>query len=309
MKDIKEIKSTSSDTDQHPRRASYAYRAVKAVEDVVRRMSSPVSMSHLEEHLEREIERDAQHPDRFIDIIRVSGEKILHTKKVLLLIVLLNIIDCALVLGELILDIHFVKGMVNIGKNLTISFVKQLKSSFPWLFHNVELSDVHIFYNKLLDLGEQIANSSSTANPFLYYNDTMSANREDVIVYTQNDLPKYLALRQGCSLEEDVAHAFHKCSISILGVLTLIFLDGIIVISSFVIDLVFIKGLIALPLEDAVGILAFLIPWRVVRVSNSLIMAVMDQGHLKLKMQYKEKKKIMKKLDHANNYNFYYKVS
>lgn len=38
--------------------------------------------------------------------------KILHSKKVLLMVVVLNVIDCGLVLGELMLDIHFVKGTV-----------------------------------------------------------------------------------------------------------------------------------------------------------------------------------------------------
>lgn len=34
----------------------------------------------------------------------------MHTKWVLLAIVLLNIVDCVLVMGELILDIYYLKG-------------------------------------------------------------------------------------------------------------------------------------------------------------------------------------------------------
>lgn len=41
------------------------------------------------------------------------------------------------------------------------------------------------------------------------------------------------------------------------------------VISSFVVDLVYIQGMVAYPLQEAVQILAFLIPWRVLRVANS----------------------------------------
>ena len=37
----------------------------------------------------------------------------MHTKQVLLSIVVLNIIDCVLVLGELILDIYYLKGKLN----------------------------------------------------------------------------------------------------------------------------------------------------------------------------------------------------
>lgn len=36
----------------------------------------------------------------------------MHTKWVLLAIVLLNIVDCILVMGELILDIYYLKGQV-----------------------------------------------------------------------------------------------------------------------------------------------------------------------------------------------------
>lgn len=45
--------------------------------------------------------------------------------------------------------------------------------------------------------------------------------------------------------------------------------DGVIVIASFILDIVFIKGLTVYPLEETVQILAFLMPWRVIRVANS----------------------------------------
>ena len=41
--------------------------------------------------------------------IRKTGNKFLHTKGVLLLIVILNGLDCLLVLSELVLDVHFIK--------------------------------------------------------------------------------------------------------------------------------------------------------------------------------------------------------
>ena len=42
--------------------------------------------------------------------LQSSCQDILHSKKVLFLIVLLNITDCLLVLAGLILDIHYIKG-------------------------------------------------------------------------------------------------------------------------------------------------------------------------------------------------------
>jgi len=49
---------------------------------------------------------------QYFDIYRLrrKGERFLHSKHVLLIIVALNVIDCVLVLGELILDIHYVVG-------------------------------------------------------------------------------------------------------------------------------------------------------------------------------------------------------
>lgn len=41
---------------------------------------------------------------------RHKGALVLHSKHVLLLVVILNLVDCSLVLSELILDIHYVKG-------------------------------------------------------------------------------------------------------------------------------------------------------------------------------------------------------
>lgn len=45
--------------------------------------------------------------------LQSSCQDILHSKKVLLLIVLLNILDCLLVLAGLILDINYIKGTNN----------------------------------------------------------------------------------------------------------------------------------------------------------------------------------------------------
>jgi len=56
---------------------------------------------------------------------RKSGENILHSKKVLMLIVILNIIDCALVLAELILDIVFIKGKQTLNIKITNKFTPQ----------------------------------------------------------------------------------------------------------------------------------------------------------------------------------------
>ena len=54
-----------------------------------------------------------------------------------------------------------------------------------------------------------------------------------------------------------------------LGFAVLQVFDAMIIVASFVVDLVFLKGLQAFPLDDSIFILAFLLPWRVIRVVNS----------------------------------------
>lgn len=45
--------------------------------------------------------------------------------------------------------------------------------------------------------------------------------------------------------------------------------DGIIVIVSFVLDLVFLKGILGMEIEEGAEVLTLLVPWRVIRVVNS----------------------------------------
>ncbi|GFS15675.1 voltage-gated hydrogen channel 1 [Elysia marginata] len=49
-------------------------------------------------------------------------------------------------------------------------------------------------------------------------------------------------------------------------------------------------------IQDFVFILAFLLPWRVIRVVNSLVVAVQDHEHFRLKLIYGRKKKIVNSL-------------
>ncbi|KAH3897331.1 hypothetical protein DPMN_021519 [Dreissena polymorpha] len=119
----------------------------------------------------------------------------------------------------------------------------------------------------------------------------------------------------GHSVWEDVAHGLHKASITILGILffesilkiicmgkeflskKLEVFDTIVVIVSFVVDVVLLRGLTHYKVQDALLILSFLLPWRVIRVVNSLIVAVLDHEHFRLKMLYKEKKMISAQLE------------
>ncbi|XP_060080352.1 uncharacterized protein LOC132559748 [Ylistrum balloti] len=311
------------------RRTSYAHRAVLAVENVARRMSMPAfTVDTIAQNLEEEIERDSEEPKGNFEKIQRSGEQILHSKKILLLIVVLNIIDCALVLAELILDIHFIKDMVHEAEDLLYKFTTILLQTFPAIFIGLETGEVADIFNKVIDVitsynqtTDIYLNLSTNSNVTYSYRSRRLAALAGIQkdFFTNADLPAFLESDQKHHLVEDLAHAFHKASIIILGILVLLTLlkvfcygstlfkkkfelfDGLIVVTSFVIDIALIKGIMGYPLEDAVETLAFLIPWRVIRVANSLVMAVMDEAHLQLKMIYTEKKAVEEKYEEAES--------
>ncbi|ESO95437.1 hypothetical protein LOTGIDRAFT_160585 [Lottia gigantea] len=72
--------------------------------------------------------------------------------------------------------------------------------------------------------------------------------------------------------------------------------DAVIVLISFLVDLIFLNRLPNYEIQDFVFILAFLLPWRVMRVVNSLVVAVKDHEHFRLKLVYSRKKKIQNSL-------------
>nr|KAI8759895.1 Voltage-gated hydrogen channel 1 [Biomphalaria glabrata] len=77
--------------------------------------------------------------------------------------------------------------------------------------------------------------------------------------------------------------------------------DAIVIIASFAVDLTFIKGLAEFAVDDSIFVLVFLLPWRVIRVVNSLVMAVIDHEHVKLRLLYSRKKKLDKTVETLRN--------
>lgn len=61
----------------------------------------------------------------------------MHTKWVLLAIVLLNIVDCVLVMGELILDIYYLKGSFVIIFLCIIFIIVLCINSNLWILHGL----------------------------------------------------------------------------------------------------------------------------------------------------------------------------
>ncbi|XP_045176759.2 uncharacterized protein LOC123537192 [Mercenaria mercenaria] len=275
------------------------------------------TLSVWEDYLEKHLHKDNFKPQSKLQRFRKYGKEILHSRVVLLVVVILNCLDCILVLSELILDVYFIKKMIVTAENTMEQFNQLLKDRHPEQFAGYQVHDTHKFYNKILTT-KLICDSNLT---YLDLSKTTRSIRNAVIspsidagvhdpglpVFKDSDDPHFLE-EEAHSMEELVSHAFHKASITILGILVLFTLfrifchglafvkhklevfDGIVVIASFTLDVCYIEGLTNYPVESFVLILVIMIPWRIIRVLNSLIIAVKDNFHFLLKLMYKKNK-------------------
>ncbi|XP_052800337.1 uncharacterized protein LOC128231488 isoform X2 [Mya arenaria] len=299
------------------------------------RTYSGAQLQRTELGLEREIRRESYVPPRTRRIARLRhrGEMILHSKHVLLAIVILNLVDCCLVLGELVLDIHYIKEIREDTDATSKKFIETMESRYPrhiYDFHVDEIahvyeqlyhadctwpedaSDVSVVTLENTTLPEEKPTNKTHIGRLLKRSDNPSAHLLNAIpgaVYARKVYPLHREHDESAhSVLEDIAHGLHKASVVILGVLfvenllklvcmgseffakKLEVFDTIVVIVSFVVDLVLLKGLTEFAVQDALFILSFLLPWRVIRVVNSLIVAVLDHEHFRLKMLYRATK-------------------
>ncbi|XP_052802585.1 uncharacterized protein LOC128232854 [Mya arenaria] len=268
--------------------------------------------------------------------LRHRGEMVLHSKQVLLAVVILNLVDCCLVLGELVLDIHYVKELRHETEYTSAKFIVEMESRYPDVIHGHSIDDIGRLYSEIYKAQcfwpsgkNHLPTTQALAEHRRYNRDVETYSTSTPPVYNQNvsvlgqsnkqqnssaadshDLKELLNHLGGHSLMEDIAHGLHKASITILGILfvenllklfcmgktffikKLEVFDAFIVVVSFVVDLVLLKGLTEFPVPDALYILSFLLPWRVIRVVNSLLVAVLDHEHFRLKMLYREKKAV-----------------
>ncbi|KAK6191871.1 hypothetical protein SNE40_003451 [Patella caerulea] len=295
----------------------------------------------IENELEEEIRRDNKAPPKqTVARWRREGEKILRSKYMLLAVVLLCVVDCALVLGELILDLYKVRNTLQSSKNEMEGFISGLHRQYPQDIVDVEV-EIRVIFMKILDskihwnyyshnatnlnndTSEHAGQTSSSRRrrESVSYNNgydvsTGSGNYSKIQTHNPSVGVKHSAVMGAHkhSVEDDIAHAFHLASITILAILVietilkticagkpffhrkLEVFDAVIVLISFLVDLVFLNRLPNYEIQDFVFILAFLLPWRVMRVVNSLVVAVKDHEHFRLKLVYSRKKKIQNSL-------------
>ncbi|KAL4225346.1 Voltage-gated hydrogen channel 1 [Mactra antiquata] len=302
---------------------------------------SATQLHKTEEVLEAELRRESCYPspDKKVARLRLKGEHMLHSKHVLLAVVVLNLIDCVLVLGELILDIHFIRELRTEADMTSQHFINTLQGKYPDHLYGYDIENLNLLYEKLyeancswnnptssayqtkVELGHFHGNNQTHFRRRRQYTDSArgnnSINYSTIVTKGNNSIniddspPLH---HHGHSIWEHVAHGMHKASITILGILfveniikvicmgrgffikKLEVFDCFVVIVSFIVDLILLKGLSEYNVQDAVFVLTFLLPWRVIRVVNSLIVAVLDQEHFRLKMLYQEKKVVVAEL-------------
>lgn len=322
-------------------------------------------LSQTEKELELEIKRDNQKPRTRIEKAQRTGQKLVESKPVLFFIVILNVIDCILVLGELILDMYYVKGLLESSQASTQAFITDMKSLYPKELSAITITNVEPLFQEIRHAyidwnGQHIFDASAVTNltpnngtvndcimrltgvPTITTASTLniirqrtdgtttaanytdgprvnrsaaessSTNGTHIELTLLNDFNETIVEAENMKVE--LTHAFHKTSISILAVLTIegvfkifsygrIFIkrrlevfDFIITLGSLVVDILFFNGISAYEVQRFVIILAFLVPWRVIRVVNSLLVAVMDHEHFRLKLLYKQKKEVSNEL-------------
>ncbi|XP_061187181.1 uncharacterized protein LOC133195350 [Saccostrea echinata] len=292
-----------------------------------------VELLKTEKFLENEIEKENRKPpDCKIGRLRFTGHHLLHSKNILLFIVVLNVLDCILVMAELFLDIYYLKGVMDKEELSASLFMAGMKHLYPHELMDIAVTDIDGLYNRILS--SNVDFYSTTDNQHVIsalhssdtvYSDYLPASNHSVFRRSVvNEMPSpnntipLIGLENGVivqyGLEVKLAHLFHYFSISILAILVIenIFkflcsgreffekkievFDAMVVIFSFILDLVFIKGVHAFKVQKFLVILIILVPWRIIRVVNSLIVAVTDHAHFRMKLLYKQKKTVTQEL-------------
>ncbi|XP_052799438.1 uncharacterized protein LOC128231058 [Mya arenaria] len=279
-----------------------------------------------EASLDREIQHEAERgePTTKVQRVRRKGEKALHTKYVLLAVVILNIIDCLLVLGELMLDIKYVTDLLTKEYDRSEKFIGEMKLLYPARLGRLEDDDIVGLQHQILighTVWDSAINSSSHSAERHTRRRRTGVTAEHPTGSGVGNETLITHVHHAHSIEEQIAHGLHKASISILGILCVEILvkivclgkellhhklecfDAFVVIASFVVDLVFLGGLQDFEVQEFVLILAFMVPWRIIRVVNSLVVAIMDHEHLRLVILYKQKKKTAKELQEVKDEN------
>ncbi|ESO91547.1 hypothetical protein LOTGIDRAFT_163270 [Lottia gigantea] len=172
---------------------------------------------------------------------RKRGEKILHSKYIVICVIFLTISDCALVIGELILDLYSVKISLQESVGRSNRFLNGLKLRYPDQFQedrmlNIDyvmdrILSVEINWDNVVDFGRQNLTNNLYSN-FLPNHTRHKRSSQDSVEYLVHDQdvnengslfkPIYKHSEEvGHSREEYIAHCLHYASLSVLSILLL----------------------------------------------------------------------------------------
>ncbi|KAL4225267.1 Voltage-gated hydrogen channel 1 [Mactra antiquata] len=251
----------------------------------------------------------------------------------LLAVVILCILDCALVLGELALDLYKVKATLEHSETVvgtTETFLSEMSEKFTFLNNKHATEVFSLILNATviwtLSLNETRAENRSsvsymscvpadmTSNMTSWISSSASTNINSTSSVLQHDSE---TTHYDVDIVGKIAQVFHYSSLTILALVLIqtilkavcagksffrrkieVF-DAFVVFMSFLMDFSFLLFLHDIDTKDFLFILAILLPWRVIRVVDSLIVAVKDHEHFRLKLVYKRKKKIQGNLRDA----------
>lgn len=109
--------------------------------------------------------------------------------------------------------------MVHKAKLLTVRFAMILTENFALYFGDLGHNDIDIFYNRILSVMYRSVYSNETVD--IVHNATVP-NYTVVDPFVKENVPRFLRHdTETPVLEERLAYAFHKTSITILGMLTM----------------------------------------------------------------------------------------
>ncbi|KAH9505434.1 Cullin-1, partial [Bulinus truncatus] len=191
----------------------------------------------IEHELEEELQREnTDPPNKILAKWRRNGEKMLKNKYTLLTVALFCVTECALILGELILDLHKVKDVLETKDAAAKHFIAKLFDKYPGVLPNVDV-EITVIYEAIMrsciiwSSNLRYNHTDSPDSQFSLNNESLEKQcplRLDVMYGCNNtsDRGDNLTLlsspdtsEHGHSLEEHIAHAFHMASITILSIL------------------------------------------------------------------------------------------
>ncbi|KAL5007759.1 hypothetical protein ScPMuIL_016565 [Solemya velum] len=283
----------------------------------------------IEKNIEAEIERNKTRPLGKLSRFRRTGERVFKNRLTLCVIIILNVIECVLILSELIVDVNEMQKMVQKRATSTDKFVSSLQEEYPSVFQSVDKTNIDHVYRKIIaadiiwknDSGYPRDDGTSirfvplpTDEPLRRHRRELDTKKADSVSEPETEKTGSARTSKTKTAQKHFSINLHFASMTILCFLLVVTIvkvfcygvyfqrkklqvfDGCILLFSFALDIGFINAITTRSLESLVLVLAFLLPWRVIRVVNNLIITVKNHAHWKLKLIYNEKKAVEKEL-------------